>query len=59
MKMAALRAAVIGARGIGKHHAKWLHYEGCDVVAFVGTSDETVIKTGEILRDLFGFEGRG
>ena len=59
MTMAGLRAAVIGARGIGKHHAKWLHYEGCDVVAFVGTSDETVVKTGEVLRDLFGFEGRG
>jgi hypothetical protein len=54
-----LKAVVIGASGIGKHHAKWLHKEGCDVVAFVGTTEESVHHTAEVLHDLFGFEGRG
>ncbi|MCD6350978.1 MAG: Gfo/Idh/MocA family oxidoreductase [Armatimonadetes bacterium] len=57
--MTQLRAAVIGASGIGKHHAKWLHFEGCDVVAFVGTSEESVARTQQVLEDLFGFEGEG
>lgn len=57
--MSRLKAAVIGASGIGKHHAKWLHREGCEVVAFVGTTEESVERTAEVLRDLFGFEGRG
>ncbi len=57
--MTSLRAAVIGASGIGKHHAKWLHYEGCEVVAFVGTSVGSVAKTAKLLQELFGFEGRG
>jgi len=53
------RAAVIGASGIGKHHAKWYHLLGCELVAFAGSSPETVEKTSEALRDLFGFEGQG
>lgn len=57
--MANLRAAVIGASGIGKHHAKWLHNLGCAVTAFAGTSPESVVATGRSLRDLFGFEGIG
>ncbi len=54
-----LRAAVIGAAGIGKHHAKWLHNLGCAVTAVAGTSAESVVATGRGLRDLFGFEGVG
>lgn len=56
--MSALRAAIIGARGIGKHHGKWLAYEGCEVVAIVGTSEETNKKTAASLKELFGFSGR-
>ena len=55
----ALRAGVIGASGVGKHHAKWLNALGCDVVAFVGTSADTVARAGQALHDLFGFTGRG
>ena len=51
--------AVIGARGIGKHHAKWYAMSGCDVMAFVGTSEESCRATERILKDLFGFRGRG
>jgi predicted dehydrogenase len=57
--MGNLRAAVIGASGIGKHHAKWLHNLGCTVTAFAGTSPESVVATGRNLRDLFGFKGVG
>ncbi len=57
--MTKLRAAVIGASGVGKHHAKWLHHEGCEVVAFVGTSPGSVAATSEKLQALFGFDGRG
>lgn len=57
--MRELKAAVIGASGIGKHHAKWLHHEGCEVAAFVGTSKESVRDTAAKLHDLLGFEGRG
>ncbi len=52
------RVAIIGARGIGRHHAKWFHFEGCEVVAFVGTSDETNAQTRKALQELFGFDGR-
>lgn len=52
------RVAVIGARGIGKHHAKWYHLSGAEVVAFAGTSEETCKATAETLSALFGFRGR-
>lgn len=54
-----MRAAVIGASGIGKHHAKWLRALGCDVVAFAGSSDETVAATGRMLHEQLGIEARG
>ncbi len=53
------RVAVVGASGIGKHHAKWWALNGADVCAFAGSSSATVRKTGAALRDLFGFQGRG
>ena len=56
---AGTRVAVVGASGIGKHHAKWWRLEGADVCAFVGTSRESVAKTQEALAALFPFEGRG
>lgn len=55
----ALRAGVIGASGIGKHHAKWLDALSCEVVAFAGTSEGSVAATSQMLGDLFGFTGRG
>lgn len=54
-----MKVAVIGASGIGKHHAKWFHLEGCEVVAFAGSSKPTVERTAQSLKDLFGFQGRG
>ncbi|MEE2709779.1 MAG: Gfo/Idh/MocA family oxidoreductase [Gemmatimonadota bacterium] len=53
-----MNVVIIGASGIGKHHAKWFHLEGCHVTAFSGTSDASCRKTGQTLTDLFGFQGR-
>ncbi|MDP6777798.1 MAG: Gfo/Idh/MocA family oxidoreductase [Candidatus Latescibacteria bacterium] len=53
-----LRVAVIGASGIGQHHARWYHLVGCDVAAFVGTSEASCEKTQERLEAYFGFQGR-
>lgn len=53
------RVAVVGASGIGKHHAKWWALEGATVCAFAGTSGDSVRKTASTLRELFGFSGRG
>ncbi len=53
------RVAVIGASGIGKHHAKWWAVEGAEVCAFAGSSPESVASTQEMLQNLFGFDGTG
>ena len=50
-----LRIGIAGASGIGRHHAKWYDFWGCDVVAFAGTSLRSCEQT---LSDLFGFSGR-
>jgi hypothetical protein len=53
------RVAVIGASGIGKHHAKWWALEGAEVCAFVGSTETSVARTRDALERLFGFRGRG
>lgn len=53
-----VRVAIVGAGGIGKHHAKWWALEGANVCAFVGRSEESVACTAKALEDLFGFRGR-
>ena len=53
------RTAVLGASGIGKNHAHWLHKHGCEIVAFLGSSPSSIAQTTENLRADFGFEGRG
>lgn len=55
--MAAPRVAIIGAGGIGKHHAKWWALEGADVCAFSGTSIESTARAREGLTALFDFRG--
>ncbi len=55
-----LRVAVIGARGFGRFHAQWYARLGCQVVAFVSSSPETVKQNAEALRKVVpGFNGRG
>lgn len=52
------KVGIAGARGIGKHHAKWFAKAGCDVVAVYGTSAESAESAAVGLRDLMGFQGR-
>ncbi|MGI5819781.1 MAG: Gfo/Idh/MocA family protein [Armatimonadota bacterium] len=54
-----LSAAVIGASGIGKHHAKWFARLGCSLDAIAGSSPESVTRTCETLQGMFGFDGEG
>ncbi len=54
-----MQVAIIGARGIGKQHAKWFHQEGCEVVAFAGRDPALLPVTALRLRELFPFAGRG
>lgn len=53
------RVLVVGASGIGKHHAKWWHLEGAEVCAFVGASDESIARTRETLVKVLPFAGQG
>lgn len=48
------RVAIIGASGIGKNHAAWFAGNGCEVVAFVGTSPASVAATAEVLQQRLG-----
>ena len=49
--------AIIGARGIGKHHANWWKLAGVRVCAIAGTSPETLQAAAANLKALFGFDG--
>jgi hypothetical protein len=53
------RVAVIGARGIGKHHAHWWSREGAKVCAILGTSQNSLTQTIDGLRDSFGIDPNG
>jgi hypothetical protein len=53
------KVAVLGASGIGKHHANWWNMEGADVCAFLGSTPESVEATAGKLSSMFGFQGRG
>lgn len=54
-----LRVAVLGASGFGRHHAKWYAQLGCNVVAFLGSSPQSVEATRQALAESIGFTGRG
>jgi predicted dehydrogenase len=55
----AIRVAIAGVSGIGKHHAKWHHLAGADVVAFWGSSADSCARATETLQQIFPFSGRG
>ncbi len=52
------RVAVLGASGIGRHHANWWTVEGAEVCAILGSSPESLAKSAEKLHGMFGFAGR-
>ncbi len=49
--------AVLGAGGIGRHHANWWRLEGAQVVAILGRTDESVGVSAAKLKTMFGFQG--
>ncbi len=53
------RVALIGASGIGKHHARWWTLEGAEVCAFAGSTERSVAATREMLATHIAFSGRG
>lgn len=53
------RVAVIGARGIGKHHAHWWSREGAKVCAVLGTSQQSLTQAIDGLRENFGIGPNG
>lgn len=53
------RVAVVGARGIGRHHANWWTLEGAEVCAIAGTSAKTLSEAAAVLEADFGFAGPG
>ena len=54
-----LRVGVIGASGIGKHHARWHAMSGSRVVGIVGTSEPSIARAAGQMKDDFGFDGIG
>lgn len=52
------KMAILGASGVGKHHAKWFHLAGCEIVAIAGTSDETCAAAASGLGEIFPFDGK-
>ncbi len=54
MSIESPRVAVVGARGIGRHHANWWRVAGAEVCAVLGRSEDSARETAEKLRDAFG-----
>ena len=53
------RVAILGASGIGRHHANWWRLEGAQVAAFLGSNAESIAKTADTLKSMFPFDGHG
>ena len=53
----ACTVAVLGAGGIGRHHANWWRQEGAEVVAILGRTPESVQRSAARLKELTGFTG--
>lgn len=49
-----MKAAILGAAGIGKYHAKNLVKTGCDVVAILDRSRQDAQRTALMLKNQFG-----
>lgn len=53
-----MKVAIAGARGIGRHHAKWYARLGCDVCAIYARSEESGRAAAAALREDFAFQGQ-
>lgn len=54
-----LRVAIVGASGIGKNHAGWFHKHGCEICGFVGTNEQSINTTSEVLAARLGYQPEG
>lgn len=54
-----MKIAILGASGIGKNHARWFRGHGCEVKSFLGSSQENIAKTQEMLHETLGVAVRG
>jgi predicted dehydrogenase len=52
------RVAILGASGIGKFHAREFKKAGADVVAILGSSEDSVFETSKMLLDKFNIESK-
>ncbi|MEK6880938.1 MAG: Gfo/Idh/MocA family oxidoreductase [Nanoarchaeota archaeon] len=48
-----LRVAILGASGIGRYHSREYKNAGCEVVAILGSSEESASKTSKMLEKEF------
>jgi predicted dehydrogenase len=53
-----LRVGIVGARGIGRHQAKWFSQLGCQVAALFGTTADSAAAAAAAVRALCDFQGR-
>ncbi len=51
--------AIVGARGIGRHHANWWKLAGVRVCAISATSIGSAFETASMLKEMMGFRGEG
>lgn len=52
-----LQVGIVGARGIGRHQAKWFTHLGCDVVSVYGRTPESCAQAEAAMRGIFDFRG--
>jgi predicted dehydrogenase len=55
---AALRVGIAGARGIGRHQAKWFAQVGCEIAALYGTTRASAEAAAAAVGRLIDFRGR-
>lgn len=48
------RVAVLGASGIGRHHARWWKVDGANVIAFLGSTASSLQHTADVLHQYLG-----
>ncbi|RMD76285.1 MAG: hypothetical protein D6820_12980 [Lentisphaerae bacterium] len=57
MASPAPKVVIVGARGIGRHHARWWYVEGAEPAGIVGTNAATLPETVKTLQSMFPFAG--
>lgn len=53
----AARIAIVGTRGVGRHHARWFDWEGAEIVAICSSREETAWLRREELAAQQGYDG--